>query len=248
MIVDEAHNARTDLSFTMLKRFSPACIIEFTATPDTKEHPSNILHTVSAAELKAEGMIKLPIHLETHQDWRVAISQAVAKRNELEALARSERNATGEYLRPIILLQAQPTFKNKASLTVEAVKECLLKDNQIPENQVAIATGDTHEIEDVDLFAPECHRPLHHHCPGLAGRLGLLVCLCSLHRGRIARPDRRGTNPRAGLAPAAMPKPSKITPSTGPMPLPLPCILSRPPITWPMRSSRMASSVRKCAT
>ena len=87
VIVDEAHNARTDLSFTMLKRFAPSCIIEFTATPDTEEHPSNILHTVSAAELKAEGMIKLPIHLETHQDWRVAISQAVAKRNELEALS-----------------------------------------------------------------------------------------------------------------------------------------------------------------
>jgi type III restriction enzyme len=156
LIVDEAHNARTDLSFTMLKRFAPSCIIEFTATPDTEEHPSNILHTVSAAELKAEGMIKLPIHLETHQDWRVAISQAVAKRNELEALSRTERSATGEYLRPIVLLQAQPTYKNKDSLTVETVKECLLKDNQIPKEQVAIATGDTHEIEDVDLFAPEC--------------------------------------------------------------------------------------------
>ena len=156
VIVDEAHNARTDLSFTMLKRFAPSCIIEFTATPDTEEHPSNILHTVSAAELKAEGMIKLPIHLETHQDWRVAISQAVAKRNELEALSRSERNATGEYLRPIVLLQAQPRRQNIPTLTVEVVKECLLKDNQIPEKQIAIATGETHEIEDVDLFAPEC--------------------------------------------------------------------------------------------
>jgi type III restriction enzyme len=156
VIVDEAHNARTELSFTMLKRFAPACIIEFTATPDAEAHPSNVLHTVSAAELKAEGMIKLPIHLETHQDWRVAISQAVAKRNELEALSRTERSATSEYLRPIVLLQAQPAYKNKASLTVDAVKECLLKDNQIPEEQIAIATGDTHEIEDVDLFAPEC--------------------------------------------------------------------------------------------
>jgi type III restriction enzyme len=156
VIVDEAHNARTDLSFTMLKRFVPSCIIEFTATPDTEEHPSNILHTVSAAELKAEGMIKLPIHLETQQDWRVAISQAVAKRNELEALARIERNATGEYLRPIVLLQAQPHRQNALTQTVEVVKECLLKDNQIPENQIAIATGETHEIEDVDLFSSEC--------------------------------------------------------------------------------------------
>ncbi len=156
VIVDEAHNARTKLSFTMLKRFSPSCIIEFTATPDTEEHPSNVLHTVSAAELKAEGMIKLPIYLETHQDWRVAISQAIAMRNELEALSRGERSATGEYLRPIVLLQAQPRRQNALTQTVEVVKECLLKDNQIPEDQIAIATGVTHEIEDVDLFASEC--------------------------------------------------------------------------------------------
>ncbi len=156
VIVDEAHNARTDLSFTTLKRFAPSCILEFTATPDTEDYPSNVLYTVSAAELKAEGMIKLPIVLETHQDWRVAISQAVAKRNELEAIARKERADSGEYLRPIVLLQAQPTYKNKASVNVEAVKECLLKDNQIPDDQIAIATGDNNEITNIDLFAPEC--------------------------------------------------------------------------------------------
>ncbi|MCL4529107.1 MAG: DEAD/DEAH box helicase family protein [Chloroflexi bacterium] len=156
VIVDEAHNARTDLSFTTLKRFAPSCILEFTATPDTVDYPSNVLHTVSAAELKAEGMIKLPIYLETQQDWHVAISQSVAKRNELDALARKERSDTGEYIRPIVLLQAQPTYKNKSSVNVEAVKECLLKDNQIPEDQIAIATGDNNEITDIDLFAPEC--------------------------------------------------------------------------------------------
>jgi type III restriction enzyme len=80
----------------------------------------------------------------------------VAKRNELEALARSERNATGEYLRPIVLLQAQPHRQNAPTQTVEVVKECLLKDNQIPEDQIAIATGETHEIEDVNLFSLEC--------------------------------------------------------------------------------------------
>jgi superfamily II DNA or RNA helicase len=156
VIVDEAHNARTDLSFATLKRFAPSCILEFTATPDTEDYPSNVLHTVSAAELKAEGMIKLPIHLESQQDWRVAISQAIAKRNELEAIARAERVETGEYLRPIVLLQAQPTYKNRSSINVETVRECLLKDNHIPEDQIAIATGDNNEITNIDLFATEC--------------------------------------------------------------------------------------------
>lgn len=33
VIVDEAHNARSSLSFDMLRKFSPSAIIEFTATP-----------------------------------------------------------------------------------------------------------------------------------------------------------------------------------------------------------------------
>jgi type III restriction enzyme len=156
VIVDEAHNARTDLSFTTLARFSPSCIIEFTATPAKEGHPSNVLHTVSAAELKAEGMIKLPIYLETQQDWRVAIAQSVGKRNELEKLARAERARTGENIRPILLLQAQPTYKGKSSITVEMVKECLVKDNQIPEDQIKKATGEEYEIEGLDLFAEDC--------------------------------------------------------------------------------------------
>lgn len=156
VIVDEAHNARTDLSFITLSRFSPSCIIEFTATPAKESHPSNVLHTVSAAELKAEGMIKLPIYLETQQDWHVAIAQSVGKRNDLEALARAERAKTGEYIRPILLLQAQPTYKGKSSITVEMVKESLLKDNQIPEDQIKKATGEEYEIEGLDLFSETC--------------------------------------------------------------------------------------------
>lgn len=155
VIVDEAHNARTELSFRTLARFSPSCIIELTATPDTEDNPSNVLHTVSAAELKAEGMIKLPIYLETHQDWKVAIAKAVAQRNELESVSRAERAATGEYIRPILLLQAQPTYKNKPSITVDMVKECLLVDNQIPAEQIKKATGEEYEIEGLDLFAED---------------------------------------------------------------------------------------------
>src|SRR5690606_1790937 len=33
IIIDEAHNARTPLTTTTLKRLNPSCIIEFTATP-----------------------------------------------------------------------------------------------------------------------------------------------------------------------------------------------------------------------
>ena len=51
MIVDEAHNAVTGLSREMQARVNPSAIIEFTATPRLN---SNILHSVSAQELKDE--------------------------------------------------------------------------------------------------------------------------------------------------------------------------------------------------
>jgi len=156
VVVDEAHNARTGLSFETLARFSPSCIIEFTATPDTKDNPSNVLHSVSALALQAEDMIKMPIRLETRPNWQELVADAVATLSQLEAAARAERQETGEYLRPIMLLQAQPRRKDQPTLTVEVVKECLLNDHKIPEEQIAIATGSEWELNDVDLSSPTC--------------------------------------------------------------------------------------------
>jgi type III restriction enzyme len=158
VVVDEAHNARTDLSFETLARFSPSCIIEFTATPDTQDAiaPSNVLHSVSALALQAEDMIKMPIRLETRPNWQELVADAVAMLSQLEAAARAERQETGEYLRPIMLLQAQPHRKDQPTLTVTVVKECLLNDHRIPAEQIAIATGSEWELDDVDLSSPIC--------------------------------------------------------------------------------------------
>ena len=183
LIVDEAHNARTGLSFETLARFRPACILEFTATPDLQSSPSNVLHTVSAAELKTEGMIKLPIRLETRSDWREVVSAAISTRNQLEEASRQERAETGEYIRPIVLLQAQPHYQNRASLTVELLEQHLLNDQHIPANQVARATGSDREIEGIDLADSSLPDPLHHHHPGVARRLGLPICLCAMYSG-----------------------------------------------------------------
>ena len=95
VIVDEAHNARTELSFETLARFNPSAIIEFTATPDTDQNPSNVLYTVSAAELQAEDMIKMPIQLETKPEWKRLLTDAIAQRNALERDAKKEREDTG---------------------------------------------------------------------------------------------------------------------------------------------------------
>ena len=156
VIVDEAHNARTDLSFDTLARFRPSAIVEFTATPDTIKSPSNILHSVSAAELKAEYMIKLPIRLETHSDWQALLADAIAQRAELEKDAEIENRKTGDYIRPIMLIQAQPRRQGHETLTVDVIEKSLIEDHLIRADQIARATGEDRGLEDVDLSARDC--------------------------------------------------------------------------------------------
>lgn len=156
IIIDEAHNAHSDLSFEMLTRFNPSCIIEFTATPDREKNPSNVLHSVSAAELFAADMIKLPIRLDTRPQWKELLADAVALRSKLEAIAKLERQKTGEYLRPIMLIQAQPKRKGQDTLTVEVVEQCLIDDFKIPADQIRRATGEDKGLEGVDILAQDC--------------------------------------------------------------------------------------------
>lgn len=163
IVVDEAHNARTDLSFVTLERFGPSCIIEFTATPQLEHDPahekfaSNVIAQSSAAQLKAEQMIKLPIKLETKPDWHAVLEDTVKKQKELEQIAILEEAATGEYIRPIALIQAQPKYKGQDRITAEVVKKALLEECKIPSEQLAVVTGEYREIKDVDLFAKDCH-------------------------------------------------------------------------------------------
>jgi type III restriction enzyme len=40
VVVDEAHNSRTELAFDMLARFRPSGVMELTATPDWSARPA----------------------------------------------------------------------------------------------------------------------------------------------------------------------------------------------------------------
>jgi len=154
VIVDEAHNVRTSLSFDTLARFAPSCILEFTATPDQdpKGDPSNVLTHVSAAELKTEEMIKLPILLKCRPQWKEAVQEAVQKQADLERLAGEEEKTTGEYLRPIVLFQAQRNVEGERNVTFDVLKESLLADFGIPEEQIAVATGGVNDLEGVNVL------------------------------------------------------------------------------------------------
>ncbi|MBN8456642.1 MAG: DEAD/DEAH box helicase family protein [Verrucomicrobia bacterium] len=150
VIVDEAHNSRTPLSFDTLARFRPSGILELTATPDTTTTPSNVLHSVSAAELKAEDMIKLPIQLETIPDWQKCLATAIDCREQLHEAARREHQAGAPYLRPLVLIQAQPRRAGVETLDVAAVKKELMENHRIPEEEIVIATGEERGLEKLD--------------------------------------------------------------------------------------------------
>lgn len=150
VIVDEAHNNRTPLSFKTFADFRPSGILELTATPDTEQTPSNVLHSVSAAELKSEQMIKLPIMLESEPDWQQCLADALARRNELQTLAEQEARNGAAYLRPLVLIQAEKRRQGIETLDAERVKRELIENHRVPPEEIIIATGDERGLEKVD--------------------------------------------------------------------------------------------------
>lgn len=154
VVVDEAHNSRTELAFDMLARLRPSGVLELTATPDLERTPSNVLHSVSAAELKAEEMIKLPVVLETEPNWQQCLADAKARRDGLHKLAGEARRAGADYLRPIVLIQAEPRRAGVETLDVLRVRDELVTNQGIPAAEIAIATGDERGLEQIDADYP----------------------------------------------------------------------------------------------
>lgn len=146
VIVDEAHNNTTPLSYEVMNRVNPACIIEFTATPAPN---SNVLYRVSAMELKTEEMIKLPIMLTELPSWQEAIVSSVLMRKKLEDIAKLDR----DYIRPIVLIQAENKDKE---VTVEEIKKYLIENENVSPERIAIATGEQRELDGINILDPNC--------------------------------------------------------------------------------------------
>tara|TARA_R110002124_G_scaffold287273_1_gene472177 strand:+ start:2029 stop:4710 length:2682 start_codon:yes stop_codon:yes gene_type:complete len=144
MIVDEAHNAVTGLSSVMQQRLRPSAVVEFTATPRGMQ---NILHSVTATALKDEEMIKLPIRVRPHDNWREAVHATCATRNMLEEKAKADK----DHIRPVALYQAQA--KN-GHPTVEELKTYLVDNALARPEWIKIATGEQRELDGVNLRDP----------------------------------------------------------------------------------------------
>ena len=151
VVVDESHNAKSELSIAMLKNVNPSFVFAMTATPTER---SNIISYVNARELKKEHMVKLPVIVYNRPDRNSVINDAVQLRGQLEAKANAAMGEGADYLRPIVLFQAQPKTSDDSE-TFEKIREKLVSKG-IPAEQVAIKTANKDELAKVNLLSPNC--------------------------------------------------------------------------------------------
>jgi len=151
VVVDESHNAETELSVERLQNLNPSFILDLTATPRKN---SNLLCFVDARELKKENMVKLPVIVYNHFKTDDVLENAIFLQKKFENEAEQEQKRTGRFSRPIVLFQAQPKGSDEAA-TFEKIKRQLVEAG-IPEERVKIKTAQINELKGVDLLAADC--------------------------------------------------------------------------------------------
>ena len=152
VIVDESHNAVSELSIEMLNVLNPSFVLDLTATP---RESSNIISFVTAQELKNENMVKLPVIIQNNSKIEGVIGNALHLRRVLELKAKEcEKNYGTPYIRPIVLFQAQPKSGEEAT-TFEKLKQILITAG-CKEEEIAIKTADINELKNVNLMSNRC--------------------------------------------------------------------------------------------
>ena len=155
VVLDEGHKAVSELAHDTLYGFNPRCVIELTATPKKRDnHKPNILVEVTGAELNREGMIKMPLKLETRQNpnWKQTLTIAVNKLKHLQQKANEFQAQSNRIIRPIALIQVERTGNDQRDgrlVHADDVHEQLLKLG-FDATDIAIKTS-----QQDDLKAPE---------------------------------------------------------------------------------------------
>ena len=157
VILDEGHRAYSDLARKTVCGLNPRFILELSATPNMKNHLSNVLVSVSGVKLKEEEMIKLPINVTTsaRADWKKTLCQAYEKLVELEKDAKKYFATSKKYIRPIMLVQVERTGKDQreqGKIHAEDVREYLTGKLNVPEEAVRAKISGKDELKDENLL------------------------------------------------------------------------------------------------
>lgn len=158
IIIDEGHKAYSEIAQKTIRDFNPSIVVELSATPPQN---SNNLVNISGQELNLEEMIKLDLHItnKAELDWQNTMLASVEKRNFLEQKAKEYEANTGEFIRPICLVQVERTGKDQKGtryIHAEDVKDYLIKQCGIPIEQIAIKSSEKDDIEGIELLAKDC--------------------------------------------------------------------------------------------
>jgi len=151
VVVDESHNAESELSVEMMKNLNPDFIFDLTATP---RNNSNIISYVDALALKKQHMVKLPVIVANRSDKAEVIESALILRRQLEDIAVRDEAEGGKYIRPIVLFQAQSRTADD-NTTFEKIRD-KLEALKIPKEQIKIKTAEVDELKGVDLMRRDC--------------------------------------------------------------------------------------------
>ncbi|MDZ7856726.1 DEAD/DEAH box helicase family protein [Sphaerotilus sp.] len=151
VVVDESHNAESQLSVEMLTNLNPDFILDLTATP---RQNSNIISYVDALALKKQHMVKLPVIVANRSNKAEVIEAALMMRRQLEDIAIQQEQAGGKYIRPIVLFQAQPRTADD-NTTFEKIREALIA-LKVPKEHIRIKTANLNELKTDDLMSRDC--------------------------------------------------------------------------------------------
>jgi type III restriction enzyme len=151
VVVDESHNAESQLSVEMMKNLNPDFILDLTATP---RNNSNIISFVDALALKKQHMVKLPVIVANRSSKTEVMEAALILRGQLEAMAQKKEADGGKHIRPIVLFQAQPRTADD-NTTFEKIREKLIE-WKVPAEQIKIKTADINELKGIDLMSRDC--------------------------------------------------------------------------------------------
>ena len=162
IVLDEGHKAYSPNAKATLEGFNPCMIVELSATPP---QGANVLVEITGKALEQEEMIKLDLNImnKASPGWQDTLLAAVEHRNALEAKARQYEAETGDYIRPICLIQVERTGKGQRGagfIHADDAHDYLLAHPGIRPEHIAVKTSQRDELKEVDeiggLLSRDC--------------------------------------------------------------------------------------------
>ena len=155
VIIDEGHRATSEAALKTINNFHPRFILELSATP---KKTSNILVDIKGMALKNEEMIKLPIHVSSHteEDWKQTLNYAHQRLDKLHDDAARLQQEDGRYIRPIMVIKAEPKAHQSNYDHVQEIKEYLIENLAVAAQHIRIKLSEKNEIKNEDLLDKLC--------------------------------------------------------------------------------------------